>query len=202
MIIGLTGSIASGKSTVASMLKDYGVPIVDADVVARQVVEPGTSTLAAIVECFGPQSLLEDGHMNRAYIGQIIFHHPERRQQLNQIIHPAIRQEMIRQRDILLAEGYAHVVMDIPLLFEGMEDGKPKHEVDRILVVSVSEDIQLTRLMERNQLSKEEALARIRSQLPLSIKEQGADAVVYNNGSIDETRTQLASILRKWQIIK
>ena len=138
--------------------------------------------------------------MNRAYIGQIIFHHPERRQQLNQIIHPAIRQEMIRQRDILLAEGYAHVVMDIPLLFEGMEDGKPKHEVDRILVVSVSEDIQLTRLMERNQL-KEEALAHSFAT-PLSIKEQGADAVVYNNGSIDETRTQLASILRKWQIIK
>lgn len=198
MIIGLTGSIASGKSTVANMLRELGLPIVDADVVARDVVEPGTPTLAAIVESFGQEALLEDGHMNRAYIGQIIFNDSDKRKVLNDIIHPAIRAEMIRQREALLEAGEPHVVMDIPLLFES----QLQHYVEKILVVSVKDEIQLARLMERNQLSKEEALARIRSQFPMSVKEQGADAVVYNNGSIEETRSQLESILREWQIIK
>lgn len=198
MIIGLTGSIASGKSTVANMLRELGLPIVDADVVARDVVEPGTPTLAAIVESFGQEALLEDGHMNRAYIGQIIFNDSDKRKVLNDIIHPAIRAEMIRQREALLEAGEPHVVMDIPLLFES----QLQHYVEKILVVSVKDEIQLARLMERNQLSKEEALARIRSQFPMSVKEQGADAVVYNNGSIEETRSQLESILHEWQIIK
>lgn len=202
MIIGLTGSIASGKSTVANMLKEFGLPIVDADLIARQVVEPGSPTLAKIAESFGPESLLEDGNMNRSYIGQVIFNNGEKRHLLNNIIHPAIREEMWRQRDQYLEEGYEHVVMDIPLLFEGMENGKPKHPVDKILVVSVREDTQLVRLMSRNQLTEEEALSRIRSQLPMSVKEKGADAVVHNNGTVEETHAQLEYILRQWQIIK
>lgn len=197
MIIGLTGSIASGKSTVAQMLQGYQLPIVDADIVARQVVEPGTQTLQQIAEAFGQEVMKEDGTMDREKVGAIIFHEPAQRKVLNDIIHPAIRAEMLRQRDELLQNGAAHVVMDIPLLFES----KLQHFVDKILVVSVTEEIQLARLMERNQLPKSEARARIASQLPMSVKEKGADAVIYNNTTKQSTAEQLEKILQQWAVI-
>nr|WP_106780369.1 dephospho-CoA kinase [Lysinibacillus timonensis] len=198
MIIGLTGSIASGKSTVANMLKEYNLPIVDADLVARVVVEPGNPTLTKIVEAFGQEVITEKGEMDRAKVGSIIFHDESKRKVLNDIIHPAIRAEMLRQRDEHIAKGAKTVIMDIPLLFES----KLQHYVEKILVVTVSEETQLKRLVERNHLSKEDALARISSQLPLSEKEKGADAVINNNGTIEQTRAQLEAILRNWNIIK
>lgn len=191
MIIGLTGSIASGKSTVAKMMTALGLPIVDADKVARDVVEPGTATLALITESFGQAILQEDGSLNRTKLGDIIFHEPAQRKVLNDIMHPAIRKEMLRQRDAYLETGSKHVVMDIPLLFES----QLQHFVDRIIVVSVSEEIQLHRLMERNQLSYEDALARMHAQLPMSVKEKGAHAVIYNNDSIEHTEEQLKKSL-------
>lgn len=194
MIIGLTGSIASGKSTVSAMLAEKEYPIVDADLVARQVVEAGTETLSEIVATFGEQALREDGTMNRERVGEIIFNDPVSRKKLNDIIHPAIRREMLRQRDALLAEGHPVVIMDIPLLFES----KLQHFVDKVLVVSVTDENQLRRLMERNQFPETEARARIASQLPMSVKEQGADAVIYNNGSLVETKGQLERILEMW----
>lgn len=197
MIIGLTGSIASGKSTVANMLKEYGFPIVDADLVARQVVEPGSETLQKIADVFGPEVITPEGTMDRAKVGSIIFHDESKRKVLNDIIHPAIRAEMLRQRDEHVANGAKTVIMDIPLLFES----KLQHYVEKILVVSVNEETQLKRLIERNQLNEEDAKARISSQLPLSIKEQGADAVINNNGSIEETRQQLEDILNKWNVL-
>lgn len=197
MIIGLTGSIASGKSTVAQMLQGYQLPIVDADIVARQVVEPGTQTLQQIAEAFGQEVMKEDGTMDREKVGAIIFHEPAQRKVLNDIIHPAIRAEMLRQRDELVQNGAAHVVMDIPLLFES----KLQHFVDKILVVSVTEEIQLARLMERNQLPESEARARIASQLPMSVKEKGADAVIYNNTTKQSTAEQLEKILQQWVVI-
>ncbi|KYG91543.1 dephospho-CoA kinase [Metasolibacillus sp. FSL K6-0083] len=197
MIIGLTGSIASGKSTVAQMLKEYQLPIVDADLVARQVVEPHSETLQQIAAAFGQEVIKEDGTMDREKVGSIIFHEPAQRKVLNDIIHPAIRAEMLRQRDELLRGGAEHVVMDIPLLFES----KLQHFVDKILVVSVTEEIQLQRLMERNQLPESEARARIASQLPMSVKEQGADAVIYNNTTKQSTAEQLKKILQHWAVI-
>lgn len=197
MIIGLTGSIASGKSTVAKMMRGYELPIVDADQVARDVVEPGSPTLAKIVAAFGEAALCEDGTMNREYVGQLIFHEPAKRNVLNDIIHPAIRTEMLRQRDEYVTNGHQHVVMDIPLLFES----KLQHYVEKIIVVSVNEDVQLARLMARNGLSETDALARIRSQLPMSVKEAGANAVIYNNGSEEQAAAQLARILTEWHII-
>lgn len=195
MIIGLTGSIASGKSTVSNMLKEMGYPIIDADLVARQVVEPGTETLKQIAELFGPEVIHRDGTMNREKVGALIFSDPARRKQLNDIIHPAIRKEMLRQRSAYLAEGYDSIVMDIPLLFES----KLQHFVDKILVVSVTEENQLSRLMERNGLSDKDARDRISSQLPMAVKEAGADAVIYNNGTLEETARQLATIMAQWQ---
>lgn len=196
MIIGLTGSIASGKSTIAGMLKEMGLPIVDADLVARQVVEVGSPTLAKIAEEFGEDVLLPSGEMDRAKVGAIIFNDEQKRLHLNGIIHPAIREEMIRQRDAFVVEG-KHVVMDIPLLFES----QLQHFVEKILVVTVSPEVQLQRLMARNGLSKEEAEARIASQLPLKEKEDGADAIIYNDGTIEQSKQQLIEIMRKWDVL-
>lgn len=195
MIIGLTGSIASGKSTVSQMLKELGYPVVDADLVARQVVEPQTETLQKIEEAFGPQVIREDGSMDREKVGSIIFHDPASRKKLNDIIHPAIRAEMLKQRQAHMDAGCKTVIMDIPLLFES----KLQHMVDKILVVSVSEQEQLKRLVERNQFTEQEARARIASQLPMSVKEAGADEVLDNNGTIEETKRQLLRILERWQ---
>lgn len=194
MIIGLTGSIASGKSTVSNMLKGFGYPIIDADLVARDVVEKGTKTLEAIKEFFGEEIITENGELNREKLGGIIFSSPSKRKQLNDIIHPAIRGEMLRQKEELIQEGCDPIIMDIPLLFES----KLQHYVDKILVVTVTEEIQLSRLMDRNNYSLEEAKARIQSQLPLSIKEKGADVVIYNNETLESTEKQLKKILAAW----
>lgn len=196
MIIGLTGSIASGKSTVSQMLKELGYPIVDADLVARQVVEPGSETLEKISEAFGEAFILPDGTLDRKKVGDLIFNSPESRKQLNDIIHPAIRKEMLRQRAAYVAEGHKVVIMDIPLLFES----QLQHLADKILVVSVTEENQLKRLIKRNGLAENEAAARISSQLPMAVKEEGADAVIYNNGTIEDTKWQLNSILEKWNV--
>jgi dephospho-CoA kinase len=175
MIIGLTGSIASGKSTISTMLIEKGYPVIDADLVARLVVKPGTETLQKIEHIFGYTVMNEDGTLNRDALGQLIFHDPAKRKQLNDLMHPAIRSEMLRQRDELIEKG-------------------------KILVVSVTEEMQLQRLMNRNSLSKEEATTRIQSQLPISEKEKGADAVIYNNGSIAQSKVQLERILAEWDI--
>lgn len=195
MIIGLTGSIASGKSTVSEMLKSSGYPIIDADLVARQVVEPGSDTLEQIEQAFGRDVIREDGTMDRPKVGEIIFNDPAKRKVLNDIIHPAIRQKMLRQRHEYMTEGYKTIIMDIPLLFES----RLQHLVDKILVVSVTEENQFRRLVERNGFTEKEARARISSQLPMSVKEDGADAVIYNNGTLDETKWQLNRILDNWK---
>lgn len=196
MIIGLTGSIASGKSTVANLLKDRGYPIVDADEIARLVVEPGSPVLKEIETVFGHEVIREDGSMNRAVVGQLIFGDDKKREQLNNIIHPAIRTELIAQKEAYLAAGEKTVILDIPLLFEN----KLHDYVEKILVVSVTPEVQKERLMSRNQFSEQEADSRIASQLPIEIKEQGADAVIDNNGTLVETERQVEDVLRKWQV--
>lgn len=196
MIIGLTGSIASGKSTVANFLKKRGYPVVDADEIARQVVEPGSPVLKEIESVFGAGVIKEDGSMDRAKMGKLIFDDNKKREQLNNIIHPAIRKELIAQKEAQLAAGAETVILDIPLLFENN-----LHDyVEKILVVSVTPEVQKERLISRNQFSGQEAEARIASQLPMEIKEQGADAVIDNNGELADTEQQVVDILQKWQV--
>ncbi len=195
MIIGLTGSIASGKSTVSTMLKRKGFPIVDADEIARLVVEPGSPVLLEIIRIFGHDILQEDGSLNREKLGERIFSSVEERQKLNGIIHPAIRKEMMRQKDEWISGGANSVILDIPLLFES----KLQSFVDKIIVVSVTPEIQKARLMTRNVLSEEEAVARIDSQLPMKEKEQSADAILHNNDTVEHTEQQLNGILSDWK---
>ncbi|GEN82238.1 dephospho-CoA kinase [Sporosarcina luteola] len=194
MIIGLTGSIATGKSTVSRMLKEKGYKIVDADEISRQVVEPGSTVLEEIASVLGSDLILPTGELDRDKLGALIFNDPLEREKLNKIIHPAIRQEMVRQKEFWLEKGSHTVIMDIPLLFES----KLQSYVEKIIVVSVAPSIQRERLMARNNLSLEEADARITSQLPVSEKEKGADAVINNDGTLEETERQLDAILSKW----
>lgn len=196
MIIGLTGSIASGKSTVSAMLKEKGYPIVDADKIARLVVEPGTPVIEKIGEAFGSEVIQEDGSLHREKLGALIFGNEENRKKLNGIIHPAIRAEMLNQKETYLANGANTIIMDIPLLFES----KLQSFVEKIIVVTVTPEIQKERLMKRNELTEQEATKRIASQLPLSIKEAGADAVIDNNGTIENTAEQLDVLLEKWRV--
>lgn len=196
IVIGLTGSIATGKSTVSSMFTELGIPVIDADKLAREVVEPGEDAYHQVVKTFGEEILLEDQTLDRKRLGDIVFADETRRQQLNEIVHPAIRKRMVEKRDALIQKGERCVVLDIPLLFES----KLEHFVDKILVVTVDEEIQLKRLMERNGYTKEEALNRIQAQMPVKRKAMLADASINNNGNQEESFEQLKIILNDWKI--
>lgn len=196
IVIGLTGGIASGKSTVSDLFREYDIPVIDADVVAREVVEPGEPVLAAIVDAFGAEILLPDGTLDRPKLGGIIFRDPQKREVLNGIVHPVVRERMTAERDRLKSKHPA-VVLDIPLLFEG----KQLHLVDKVVVVCVDPQVQLERLMLRNSLTEQEALDRIGSQMPLDDKAARADAIIDNNGSREETKEQLKQLLISWNII-
>lgn len=195
IVIGLTGGIASGKSTVSDLFKEYNIPVVDADMVAREVVEPGEPALASIVDTFGSDILLPDGSLDRQKLGGIIFRDQEKRQMLNNIVHPVVRERMTADRD-RLKTAHPAVVLDIPLLFEGNQ----LHLVEKIVVVHVDPRVQLERLMQRNNLSEQEALDRINSQMSLAEKAARADAIIDNNGSREETRAQLEKLLLTWNI--
>jgi dephospho-CoA kinase len=197
LVIGLTGGIASGKSTVSNMLKEMAIVIVDADIEARRAVEKGEPAYLKIIAEFGEEILLNNGEIDRQKLGSVIFHNAEKRQLLNGIVHPDVRRRMKDQTDAAILAGEKVVVLDIPLLFES----KLTSMVEKTILVYVDRDIQLKRLMERNNLSLEDADARINSQMPLSDKISLADAVINNNGSINETKQQLVEILKSWGVL-
>jgi dephospho-CoA kinase len=194
LVIGLTGGIASGKSTVSMMFKEMGITVIDADVEARLAVEKGEPAYMKIIAEFGQEILLPNEEIDREKLGSIIFHQAERRQVLNEIVHPEVRKRM----NVVLEQAKQNkeevVVLDIPLLFES----KLTHMVDKTLLVYVDRNIQLQRLMERNHLTREEAVARIHSQMPLSEKVSLADRIINNNGSFIETKKQLLKVLADW----
>lgn len=188
MNIGLTGGIATGKSTVSALLVNKGALLVDADAIAREVMLPGHPVLAAVAEHFGQAVILEDGTLDRKKLGDIVFRDPSQRKALNDITHPAIRKEIRGRMDDLQREHPDKlVVVDIPLLYEsGLE-----HMFERVMVVYAPEHVQLERLMRRNQLTAEEAAARIRSQMDIEEKKRKADIVIDNSGDAEETERQV-----------
>ncbi|PYZ97240.1 dephospho-CoA kinase [Alteribacter lacisalsi] len=197
MIIGLTGGIASGKSTVSSMLRDWDIPVVDADLIAREAVEPGQEAYSKIVQAFGEDILFDDKTINRKALGRVIFNDRKKREVLNSIVHPAVRAEMKRQRDGWLNQGFKHVVLDIPLLIESELD----YLVDKSLLVYVDEKTQMERLMQRDQTGEEDARSRIRSQMPMKDKQAHVDEVVDNTGTVEETKKQVKDVLEKWGVL-
>jgi dephospho-CoA kinase len=196
LVIGLTGGIASGKSTVSNMLKEMNITVVDADLEARLAVEKGEPAYQKIISGFGADILLDNGEIDRQKLGSIIFHDSEKRQLLNSIVHPEVRVRMNNKIESAIQGGEQVVVLDIPLLFES----KLTRMVQKTILVYVDREVQLKRLMERNSLSLEEAEARIKSQMPLSEKVALADEVIDNNGSLTETNKQLREILMGWGI--
>jgi dephospho-CoA kinase len=197
LTIGLTGGIASGKSTVTEMIRGLGIPVIDADQVARDVVKVGEEAYEQIIKTFGQDILQENGEIDRAKLGAIVFYNEQERKKLNAIVHPAVRRRMLAEKEAYVQKGAKTIVLDIPLLFES----ELTHLIDKIIVVYVDDDIQLERLMKRNGFSEEEALARIRSQMPLHEKVKKADAVINNNGTIEETKQQLLQILKEWNAL-
>ncbi|XP_027728879.1 dephospho-CoA kinase domain-containing protein [Vombatus ursinus] len=186
-LVGLSGGIASGKSSVVQVFKDLGCAVIDADAIAHQVVKPGYPAYHRIVQAFGQEILLDNGEINRQALGNIIFCHSEKRKLLNAITHPDIRKEMLKQILKYLVQGYRYVILDIPLLFE-TKTMLPfmKHTV----VVYCDPQTQLSRLMQRNGLSREEAEERIAAQLPLEEKRQLARHILDNSGEWEATRRQ------------
>ncbi|WP_077065078.1 dephospho-CoA kinase [Gracilibacillus massiliensis] len=198
MIIGLTGNIATGKSTISNMIQEkYSIPVIDADKVAREVVEPGEKALQTIAETFGEGILLEDGTLNRKHLGEIIFQDKTKREKLNAIVHPAVRVRMEQKKKMFLQQGHNFIVLDIPLLFEN----DLTYLVDKTIVVYTTEDIQLKRLMERNQFTEKEAQNRMNAQMDIDNKRAKADAVIDNSGTIESSAEQLDTLLKKWEVL-
>lgn len=196
VLVGLTGGVATGKSTVALMFKQCGAIVIDADVLARSVVEPGKPAWREIVKLFGEKVLNPDRTINRRMLGNIVFRDPAKRKQLEHIIHPRVAREQRRLiRAVRARTPHAVVVYEVPLLFEA---GIEKH-VDYIVVVNANQDTQLARLQKRDGLSRMEALQRIRSQLPLAHKRRLADFVL--DGTMTKRRlfTRVKALFRYFQ---
>jgi dephospho-CoA kinase len=190
--IALTGGIATGKSYVATRLREAGVPIVDADALAREVVTPGSPALSAIRKRFGPDAVRRDGTMDRIRVGQIVFKDKRARLDLEAIIHPAVI-KAIKDFFDKLPKRTPFAVADIPLVFE---TGREK-EFDDIIVVACPREMQLQRLMERNKLSKEDAEKRLAAQLPIDQKVKKATYVIKNDGTFEETNAQVDELIKK-----
>ncbi|HDG9409499.1 TPA: dephospho-CoA kinase [Staphylococcus aureus] len=191
-VIGLTGGIASGKSTVSELLSVFGFKVVDADKAAREAVKKGSKGLAQVREVFGDEAIDENGEMNRRYMGDLVFNHAEKRLELNAIIHPIVRDIMEEEKQEYLKQGY-NVIMDIPLLFEN----ELENTVDEVWVVYTSESIQMDRLMQRNNLSLEDAKARVYSQISIDKKSRMADHVIDNLGDKLELKQNLERLLEE-----
>ena len=191
-IIGITGGIASGKSTVTEFLRRQGYQVIDADQVVHELQEPGERLYQALLSTFGSSILQEDGRLDRPKLGAMIFGNPELLEQSSQIQNQIIREELAGRRD-LLAGKEDIFFMDLPLLFElGYESW-----FDQVWLVDVTEETQLSRLMTRNALSQEEAEKRIASQLSLQEKRNRADVLIDNNGLLELTQEQLREALQK-----
>jgi len=179
--IGLTGGIASGKSTVAQRFVELGVPVIDADAAARAVVAPGTPGLAAVSERFGPRVLAQNGELDRRALRNLIFEDPESRRDLEAILHPLIQADMERRAEAAVGP---YVVMAIPLLVEG----GARDRVDRILAIKVDEVLQLQRVIARDGCTPEQAQAILASQANRSARLAAADDVLLNTGTVTDLR--------------
>jgi dephospho-CoA kinase len=189
-VVGLTGGIASGKSTVARMLGELGARIVDADLVAREVVEPGQPAYRDIVEAFGGGVLQADGSIDRKRLGAIVFADAEQRKRLNGITHPRIAEATQRKMAAFAAAGEPLAIYEAALLVEnGLH-----HALAGLIVVACDEKEQIARILRRDGLSEEEAQKRVRAQAPLADKIAAANWVIDTSGPLDQTRAQVEKV--------
>lgn len=190
MILGITGSIACGKSLVAELLRKRGAALLSADQLAREVVEPGSSLLDELVTLFGEQILTLDGALDRDRLGRLVFADEAARLRLNALLHPAIAKLAEQRLAVLAGSGVLLVVYEAPLLFEAGAEGR----VDRVLVVRIEPQLQLQRLMERDGIDAADARQRIDTQMSQQEKLDRADYIIDNSGSRDETQRQVETL--------
>ena len=195
LLVGLTGNIASGKSTVARLLAERGALIIDADVLARRAVEPGTRALRAIVERWGERMLLDDGTLDRAALRDIVFEHPEELEVLNTIVHPEVARLRDEEVAAARARGERLVVCDIPLLFER----QLTDDFDFLVLVDAPRSVRLERLVNDRGLSHDEAMKMIAAQMPAELKRARADFVIENDSDIQALVRQVDEL---WPVLE
>jgi dephospho-CoA kinase len=196
-VVGLTGGIATGKSTVAQMFAKLGAVVVDADEIVHELQAPGTPVLAQIVAAFGPEVLAGDGELDREALGARVFRDPEARRRLGDIVHPPVIAEMWRRAEEARAAGAPLVLLDIPLLLEGRATGKGSGALlpfDAVIVVYAPEPVQIERQVTRNGYERAEAERRVGAQMPIEEKRARADLVIDNAGSLAETEQQVRDL--------
>ncbi|CAI8615086.1 unnamed protein product [Vicia faba] len=190
-IIGLTGGIASGKSTVSKLFKSHDIPVVDADVVAREALKKGSGGWKKVIAAFGEEILLDNGEVNRPKLGQIVFADPDKRQFLNRLLAPYISSGIFWEVAKLWLKGYRVIVLDVPLLFEAKMD----KFTTPIIVVWVDPETQIQRLLARDGSSEEDGRNRVNAQMSLDDKKSKADIVIDNTGSLDDLNEQFQKVL-------
>ncbi len=196
-IVGLSGGIGSGKSTVVRTLAELGARVIDADQVVRDVQQPGSPALAEIAESFGAELIEPGGALDRKALGDIVFRDEAARQRLNAIVHPKVVTEMTRQLAEAMAEAPALVVLDIPLLFEGRQSGTGSAALipfDTTLLVWVPAELQVERQMARDDCDEDEARRRIAAQMPIDEKRALADHIIDNSGTLEQTEAQVRAL--------
>jgi len=193
-VIGLTGGIASGKSTISKLLKEKGAVIIDADKIARDLMQPGKDAWCEVISHFGERILKSGGDINRKKLGEIVFHDESQLEVLNNITHPRIKKEIINQLNYYKEQQADVIVIDAPLLLEiGLDI-----LVDEVWLVVVNEETQIKRLLKREPgMTVQQAIERIKAQMPLEEKMKYAHRIIDNNGSIEETKKQLENIWRE-----
>lgn len=192
-LYGLTGGIASGKSTVSAMFREAGIPVIDADALAREVVEPGQPALAEIAARF-PGTLTPEGHLDRAVLGQRIFADPAERAALNAITHPRIQALAVERTAAIAATGAPAAIYDAALLIEN----RLHQGLAGVILVSCPPEVQRARLMARNGLTEAQAQERIASQMPLEQKRPFATWIIDNGGTLEATRAQVEKVISGW----
>ena len=191
LVVGLTGGIASGKSTVSRMFREAGIPVICADDLAHEVVKPGSAALDEIRRTFGEEFLDSDGALDRVAMAGLVFQDKDKRRALESIIHPRVGEEREKLLQEFAAQGYKIVIVDVPLLYEsGWTDS-----FDMIVVAYVPPDIQIQRLIARDSLAPEEARSRLDAQMPIDEKKALAERVIDNTGSMEHTREQVTNII-------
>ncbi|XP_042901533.1 dephospho-CoA kinase isoform X2 [Parasteatoda tepidariorum] len=198
-LVGLTGGIATGKSSVVAILRSLGIEVIDADVIAREVVEPGKTATKKIRKEFGDAVFNSDGTLNRQKMGQIVFSQPDKRRLLNSFTHPEIYKSIMWKCLKLFFLGHQFTVIDLPLLYES---GKMVKYLHKTVVVSCEPDQQLQRLMVRDSISEEDALARIKSQMSLTEKVSRADFVIRNEGEKASTTQQVEEVVKQLRLLR
>ena len=197
LVVGLTGGIASGKSTVSRMFREAGIPVICADDLAHEAVKPGSDALDEIRRTFGDEFVDSAGNLNRAAMARLVFQDKTERKTLESIIHPRVAEEQGRLLQEFATQGHNIVIVDVPLLYESGQ----KDFFDMIVVAYVPPEIQIGRLIARDNLSREEAMSRLDAQMPIDEKKSLAGVVIDNTGTVEFTRKQVLEVIKEMRAL-